>query len=177
MKFALHTKYPFGGKVEIRLGLEHEESFEIALRIPSWSKETKISCNGEAIDVQKGYTNINRIWNDQDTIELTLDMRVKAVLPPKGALNEERFVAFQYGPIMLAQDARLGTDLTVPVQPEWDAEGYVLHAEFCECNEIPDSDICFELTNRDGSKFKLINYYSAGKTWDEESKCAVWIPR
>lgn len=177
LTLALHTKYPFDGRVEIELGLESEEAFELALRIPSWSQETKLSCNGEEVNVQQGYTNINRIWNDKDTIELTLDMRIKAVLPPKGAMNEEHFIAFQYGPIMLAQDARLGTDLTEPVQPECDAEGYVLHAELCECNEIPDSEICFELTNNDGSKFRLINYCSAGKTWDEESKCAVWIPR
>lgn len=177
MTIALHTKYPFDGKVEIRLDLEYEEAFDLALRIPSWSKETKLSCNGEEMDAQKGYTKINRIWNDKDTIELLLDMRVKAVLPPKGAMNEEHFVAFQYGPIMLAQDARLGTDLAAPVKPECDEEGYVFHAELCECNEIPDSEICFELTNSDGSKFRLINYCSAGKTWDEESKCAVWIPR
>jgi len=173
--FAFDTKYPFDGKVEIKLDMAHEEAFELALRIPSWSKETKLSYNGEELNVQNGYVKINRIWNDKDTIELLLDMRVKAVRPPKGAMNEDHFIAFQYGPIMLAQDARLGADLEVPVSVECDAEGYV-HAELCECKEIPDSEICFELTESDGNKFRLINYYSAGKTWDEDSKCAVWIP-
>ena len=45
------------------------------------------------------------------------------------------------------------------------------------CPEIRDAHLCLETVLTDGTKVRLVDYASAGKTWTDESRCAAWLYR
>jgi hypothetical protein len=53
-------------------------------------------------------------------------------------------------------------------------DGYAEHTLLDHC-EIKDSIVCVELKKQDGEAVKLVDYSSAGKTWDKKSMCAAWL--
>lgn len=98
------TNYPWEGKVAIKLSLEKEKEFNLALRIPGWSKEAKLKVNGEDVALnlseEEGYAHINRLWKDKDEIELELDMSVKLIGANPKVRADAGKAAFQRGPLV-----------------------------------------------------------------------------
>ena len=45
-----HSFYPKSGNIEMTIDLQKSESFEICIRIPEWSKKTKLTINGLAVE-------------------------------------------------------------------------------------------------------------------------------
>lgn len=198
VKFITETAYPVWGNIKVTLKLAKSESFTLKLRNPEWSKTTKVSVNGKGIAVNDGYIAIDRVWNDGDVVDLELDMRTRAEYPiPYGeqitmskALLTNSFyvipvydvedpmakhhIALLRGPVVLAQDNRLGYSVDDPVTVKV-TEGYV-DTEVVE-NKTTSFDTIMEVKVplEDGTKMTLIDYSSAGKTWTEESKMAAWI--
>ena len=100
-------------------------------------------------------------------------MKVKRVLPPEGAVNRDIFAAYTYGPLVLAADKRT-TDPDSVLEVVCDGDGFV-DAKKVACPEIKEAHICFEVPLKSGKVARLIDYASAGKTWDEESRLAAWL--
>lgn len=147
---------------------------------------------------ENGYVSLKRSWENGDVIELTLDMRTEVLRPiPYGhqvlmnhvvwganymipTYDEEDpkakyHVALRRGPIMLAQENRLGYSVDEPIALPKSTDGY---AEVC----VPEQEIApyehlleLEVALTDGTKMHVTDYASAGKLWTEESKMAVWM--
>lgn len=196
--FKTKTNYPVDGKVSITIDIAEQESFEMLIRIPKWSKQTKLSVNGEIVEIGAGYTSIDRMWLSGDSIDLDLDMRTEAIYPiPYGhqvLMNEviwganyviptydeedpiaKNHLALRRGPIILAQENRLGYSVDEPVEIQMEQDGYVQ-------TTIPEKEIApyehileLEVPLTDGSKMHVTDYASAGKLWTEESKMAAWM--
>ncbi len=169
------TAYPLDGKIDITLALAESEKFELALRIPAWCDVAAVSVDGKTVSAKDGYFRIVREWADGESVALVLPMPVRRVLPPKGAENEDIFAAYCRGPVVLAADRRIAEPtekLAVKCTGETAA-----NARLAECPEIPDCRICLSLETEDGASVRLIDYASAGKTWDDESLCAAWLYR
>lgn len=99
-----HTEYPFAGKVRIRLCMESEERFKLKLRIPGWSKDTRLSVNGKDCSAQAGtYAELDRLWKNDDEIMLELDMRLHGWVGEDDAAGR---VSLYFGPVLLAYDQR-----------------------------------------------------------------------
>ena len=84
-------------------------------------------------------------------------------------------IALRRGPVMLAQDNRLGLNVNTPVRIKVNADSYV-------DAYIPDTDIApyphiveVKVPLKTGDYMTLTDYSSAGKLWTEKSKMAVWI--
>ncbi len=81
--------------------------FSIMLRIPDWiSGSPYITVNGypvDAGDINGGYFELKRNWQNGDTFSIKYPMTVKAV----GLPDDSSVYAFRYGPTLLA--AKLGT--------------------------------------------------------------------
>lgn len=169
------TEYPYDGKISISVGLVFSESFALILRIPSWCKGAVVTVNGEKTEVECGYATFARKWSDGDTVELMLPTVIRRVLPPSGAANEDIFAAYCRGPVVLAADKRI-TDPDAVLDVKCDADGTVQES-FAYCTEIPEHKICREVALADGTRVRLIDYASAGKTWTEESRMAAWLRR
>ncbi len=196
--FKITTRYPADGEIKIELDTEVCESFEILLRNPAWSKETVLSVNGESVEVSSGYVKLFRRWKSGDVILLGLDMRTRAIRPtPYGhdilmnkviwginymvcTYDEEdpiakNHIALLRGPLVLAQENRLGYSVDDPVEIDVDGDGYV-NVTLPEHDIAPYKhilELCVPL--KDGGVMHVTDYSSAGKTWNTESKMAAWM--
>ena len=193
----IDTDYPRSGKVKIKIGLARSARFALSLRIPEWSEKTSLKLGGERIKITRGYTTVEREFENGDELVLDLDFRCRAILPiPYGEqvlMNEviwganymiptfdredpiaHKHIALRRGPVMLAVENRLGYCVDRAVDIAVDPDGYVSVEPVCGKAPYDAVVECLvPLTN--GKKILLTDYSSAGKTWSEESKMAVWI--
>ncbi len=194
--FDLKTTYPVDGTVEITVNTANPESFELLIRNPAWSKTTSIAVNGVAVEVESGYTRIERVWQAGDIVNINLDMRTEAIRPiPYGTqilMNKviwghnymvstfdredplaKHHVALRRGPVMLAQENRLGYSVDDAVDIKINEDGYV-DVELANTNAYPNI-LAVNVPLGDGNTMLVTDYASAGKLWTEESKMAVWM--
>ncbi len=190
------TEYPRCGEVKITVCPEKDAEFTLMLRNPAWSKETSLKVNGESTSVNSGYISVRRLWKSGDTIELSLDMRTEVSYPvPYGTqiimakpiwganyvipvYDEEdemakHHIALRRGPIVLAQDNRLGYSVDDPV--EIAVNGGYADVVLTENKATYPNMVEAEVLLTDGTKLLVTDYASAGKTFDERSKMAAWI--
>ena len=84
-------------------------------------------------------------------------------------------LALRRGPIVLAQENRLGYSVDEPVDILVGEDGYV-DVTFPEKEIAPYENILeVEVPLTDGSKMHVTDYASAGKLWNNESKMAAWM--
>lgn len=174
------TNYPRCGTVKIAVQTEHPQSFNLRLRIPAWSKNTQVRVNGEAVAAPAGgYLSIERIWQPGDEVELTLDMRTRAIPAPSGAPQ----FALIRGPLVLALDSRLTEPNRRTVRLIQDADGYV----DVRVTESPSDSI--HLTCEvpfvyhkvhivsQPQTLTMCDYASAGNEWSGNNLFRVWLPQ
>ncbi|MBE6537162.1 MAG: hypothetical protein E7673_04330 [Ruminococcaceae bacterium] len=192
----IETDYPKNGEIKLSLKLDKSEKFKLYLRNPNWSEATSLSVNGVPCEASSGYITVEREFKN-DEITLTLDMRTRAILPiPYGTdilMNEviwganymvstfdredpiaHKHIALRRGPVMLAEEARLGYSVDEPVDIAVNEDGTVdviLEDGIAPYKAIVEAKA--PLT--DGTYLNLTDYSSAGKTWTEEAKMAVWM--
>lgn len=198
VKLTFDTAYPVFSKVKITVDTDCSDDFEILLRNPEWSENTVVLVNGNIINTTKGYVGVYRKWTKGDVIEINFDMRARAIYPiPYGSqilMNKvvwgancmcptfdrehpstKNHIAIQYGPLMLAQENRLGYSVDDAVSVKVNADGYVDIA-ISENKTAPYAcELEAQVPTTDGGYFTVTDYASAGKLWTEESKLAVWM--
>ena len=198
VSFETKTEYPKSGNIEITVNLNKSTEFELKLHNPFWSENTAVSVNGQSVPVCKGYIPISRLWSNGDKIEIVLDMRTKVIRPvsyghqilmnkvvwghnyviptyDKEDPKAKNHIALRRGPIMLAQDNRLGYSVDEPVSVDVDSSG---HADVCltDNDSVPfDNIVAAKVKLKDNKYIIMTDYASAGKLWSEKSKMAVWI--
>lgn len=175
------TKYPADGKITLRIASEHD--FDLRLRIPAWSKKTKITPN---VKIKDGYATVH-VNAGESEITLNLDMSIRETLPEKWDLDvlyintcgtmrppvpvrhydeDDNYICLSRGPITLAADSSLGKDAK---------SKFTFENKFtCRLIDDENSIVKCEFTDELGKKFCLIDYQSAGKDW--ESDIAAWLP-
>ena len=145
------------------------------MRIPSWSKNTKVSVNGEPVkDVVAGkYLTLERKWNKGDKISITFDMKCRVIDAPIGSNPESaNFQAVEYGPIVLARDENTDANYNAPVKFVTDDAGTM--------NITPVKPLLagtrmeFEVPTANG-KIRMSDYSSVN-CWQGKKIC-TWIPR
>ncbi|MGO9113097.1 MAG: beta-L-arabinofuranosidase domain-containing protein [Thermoguttaceae bacterium] len=174
VKLELVTDYPKSGAIAVAVAPQESEPFSVRLRIPIWSRHTVLKVNGESMAVTQGtYATIDRTWSAGDKINLALDMRCRLIQAPRATNRAgDRYVALARGPLVLARDKRLGGDIHRPVEIQVDAQGYVA----LQPTKAPVGQVCFLVPTCEGSSFPVIDYASAGNTWDAASEFCTWIP-
>lgn len=195
MELKINTEYPVGGEVSIETLMKKTEKLSITLRIPSWSKKTALSVNGETIEARCGYVTLTRSWNPLDKITLSFDMNTRIIPAPtygEDVINAKvdwntgdnikevnvesedtpYHVALQRGPLVLARDARVDGDSSA-VDVLCDGDGYAVVRDI---KTDVDAKCALAVCNKDASEFSVIDFASAGKTWDSASEYEVWIP-
>lgn len=177
------TDYPRSGSVKLGLDLAGEEEMNLQVRIPAWSKVTKVLINGqEQSSIVAGqYLSVKRKWSSKDIITLEFDMR--------GRLDRigetPKYTAIMRGPIVLARDSRLaGPSLVTITSPITDKEGFVA-LKAMENADSKDYWMQFSAMFRPESytetgaapiQISLCDYASAGNG-KTKSVFAVWLPQ
>ncbi len=177
-KLKIDTKYPADSKINIFVqGAKGDEEFTLTFRIPAWCTNASLKVNGESFDVVSGtYQGITRKWNCCDKIELDFEMKMKVVLPPLGGWDENSkyLTALQKGPIVFARDARLGEAIDSLVDFDYNEN---LEVEAIESHSAAfPTEQEYKVKLKDGSYITVVDFQSAGKTWDNESNMTVWMP-
>ncbi|WP_188454902.1 beta-L-arabinofuranosidase domain-containing protein [Virgibacillus oceani] len=97
--------YPFREQVSIKIRLSDEAAFPIFLRIPNWCSNQRIKINGELLQVnaEDGFARINRVWKNNDRIDLVLPMEVRVEERNNYAISVTR------GPLVFA----------LPIEEQW----------------------------------------------------------
>ena len=102
---ATQTEYPASGDIEITVTSAPKAPFVIRLRIPGWCEEAGVQINGRNAKGNTGadgYLAIQRLWRDQDKIQLHFKMKPRILI---GDHKNEGKLAVLYGPLVLAADA------------------------------------------------------------------------
>jgi len=123
------TRYPWDGKVTIRVEPEKPAAFDISLRIPDWCQGATIAVNGKPVEkpeVVKGYARLGREWKQGDTIALDLPMAIRRIEAHPSVKADAGRVAVQRGPIVYCFEAvdNGGSvkDLVLASDPKFTAE-------------------------------------------------------
>lgn len=96
------TGYPHSGGVAYTFHGAAETT--LALRIPSWSRNTALTVNGEAVELSSilhdGYAYLTRSFREGDVIELILDMTPRKVYASAKVPADTGCAAVQRGPLV-----------------------------------------------------------------------------
>ena len=192
------TAYPVGETVKITVDTNCDKDFEILLRNPEWSKKTTVFVNKKEITATKGYISIYRKWTSGDEIEIVFDMRARAIFPiaygsqilmnkviwgancmcptfDREHPSTRNHIAIQRGPLMLAQENRLGYSVDDAVSVKLNEDGYIDIVIPEEKTAPYACELEAKIPTTDGGYFTVTDYASAGKLWTDESKMAVWF--
>ncbi len=170
----VETDYPKKGKVKLTLEKVPRSEKSISFRIPHFATNgTKIKVCGERFvsDGEKTegyYHTVTRKWNRLDVIELDLNMNLRTFKAAGVAGNEEssKYFAVLWGPLALARDKRVSL---VGDRVEYSEK---LKITFTE----PEVNALLQAKVKIGNdEIKMIDYSSAGKTWNDKSLCEVFI--
>lgn len=102
LKLRIGGNYPWHEQVKIAIDSVQPVHHTLALRLPDWCPEAKVTLNGLEVeqDIRKGYLHIRRTWQEGDTITLTLPMPVRRVYGNPLARHVAGKVAIQRGPLV-----------------------------------------------------------------------------
>lgn len=166
IELKMESEYPKHGTIAISVNPDKKETFEISLRIPSWSVNTKLKVNGISQDVNEGgYKTIKRDWKSGDTIELELDMRTRLINSPK----KDGYVALQRGPLVLARNENMDPSFKESVTVISD-NGFV--ETILEDATIPFVTVALKVPTTDGY-IKMIDYSSSDNWNGRETR--TWL--
>jgi DUF1680 family protein len=170
----IETDYPVTGHVSITVTPASPEEFSLRLRIPSWSRNTVVHVNGEAVQVMRGtYAEIRRNWSPGDRVELELDMRARLIDAPHGSNRAgDDFQALVRGPVVLSRDQHIDDDYNQPVRILAGENGFV--------DLVPeeplrkDARMQFRVPTS-GGDIHMVDYASVN-CW-EGKEAMTWLPK
>lgn len=106
LEIAVDGSYPGSGTVTVTLTPQEPETFDLALRVPSWTPEMRVEVNGKALETELAplsWARVRRRWEPGDAVRVTIDPGPRLVA---GRVTNEGRVAAAAGPLVLALDAR-----------------------------------------------------------------------
>lgn len=173
LELQIITDYPNSGNVKIKVNVEQPEEFTVKLRIPEWSLATKfVLPDNESKSAANGkYAEFKKIWQPNDEINLTFDMRLKLIDAPKGGSspNSDQYKALQYGPLVLSRNSETDPDYNKPVTIISGKNGFVETKPTTNA----DGSLVFDIPTSTGS-IKMFPYAHING-WNG-AKIQTWLP-
>jgi DUF1680 family protein len=170
----IQSDYPRAGVVAIVVRPNSAEKFTLSLRIPAWSRTTKLAVNGKAVtDLKPGaYARLTRRWKSGDQIRLGLDFTVHCQKDPGGSGQ----VAITRGPVVFSLDKRITQPNGGTGMVKAHADGLVKAVNAKPAGVRMALDVPFDVGGR-RTMLRFCDYASAGGTWKEDSTLRVWLPQ
>ena len=153
------TDYPRSGKVAIDVVPFRGAEFALKLRIPHWSRRTKIHLNGQPLSgiVPGSYHTISRTWIAGDRLDISLDMSLHLWAGEKECRGK---TSVYRGPILLTYDRRLNErdPQDIPV-----LDGSSLKCRLLKNEERLPTVVKARLSDAEGHQLTLCDFGSAGE--------------
>jgi DUF1680 family protein len=155
------TEFPANGRVRLEVTPEAEERFTLRLRIPGWSRQTRVFVNGQQQEgVSPGsYLPLDRAWQSGDVVEIALDMRLWLWVGEREAQDK---VSVYTGPILLAYDPRFDTYDPTRLPNLGVLDQYTPAALPDTLSRASRPLLCLRLPAADGQTITLCDFASAG---------------
>ena len=115
----------------------------------------------------ESFEQMARIWRGATARQLSIFDREDPLA--------KRHIALQHGPVMLAQENRLGYSVDDPIEVKINANETVDAIFPAQPKNAYDCLLEMQLPLTDGSYMTVTDYGSAGKLWNDETKMAVWM--
>jgi uncharacterized protein len=98
-----NTSFPYEETTSLVFNMEESRRFSLNIRVPEWIKEDEftITVNDEIQEMRELsdlYVSINRTWNNDDIVTVSLPMKTKVEYFPDGS----QWAAIVHGPVVLA---------------------------------------------------------------------------
>ena len=119
LRLTQETRYPWAGDVRMTVTPDRAGPLTINVRVPGWarneampgdlyrfadsvSEPVVLKVNGQpvALNMDRGYVKLSRVWKRGDVIELTLPMPVRRVVANDAVEADRGRVALQRGPLV-----------------------------------------------------------------------------
>jgi uncharacterized protein len=196
------TRYPWDGKVTIRVDPARPAALGLHVRIPGWAQGRPVpsdlyryadpaaapftlAVNGQPVkpEVVKGFAVLQRTWKAGDAVELDLPMEVRRVLAHEKVEADAGRVALERGPVVYCAEAVdnggrafnlvLPDDAKLEARSRPDLLGGVTVVTGRALALLPGEDGRSVATRE--QDFVAIPYYA----WAHrgEGEMAVWLPR
>jgi len=110
-RLVVEGSYPFEPSCTLRFDIQSSAKLAVDFRMPVRAASLKIAVNGEAVKAEKtadGFYRIQREWKSGDRVSLAFDYLLQAHF--ETASDNDRWVAFSWGPLTLAQTIEKQTD-------------------------------------------------------------------
>ena len=102
------TKFPREQGTTLKIKTSRPARRAIHVRIPSWiAQEAQVKINGKLLEASAdpgSYLSIRRTWQDGDTVNIALPMKLRQ----ESLHGDDSVVAALYGPLVLAADLGAG---------------------------------------------------------------------
>jgi DUF1680 family protein len=108
LKLAQQTNYPWEGGVEITVSPAAPAEFTLFLRIPEWSRSTRLEVNGRPAPgvVRAGqYFPVRRRWQAGDRVTLAFDMTPRLTVANPRLAEDTGKAAVERGPLVYCLEA------------------------------------------------------------------------
>ena len=174
VQLEIKSDYPRAGVVDVVVRPASAENFTLSLRIPAWSRATKVELNGKTVtDIKPGdYARLTRTWKPGDRVRLALDFTVSCEKDPGGSGR----VAITRGPVVFSLDKRITKPASGSGVVEADTRGVVKAVAAKPVGVRMALDVPFDAGGK-RVMLRFCDYASAGHTWGEDSTLRVWLPQ
>lgn len=196
VKLEQTTRYPWDGKITIKVTPANEHEFALHLRIPGWAQESPvptdlysftdkapqytITVNGKKAKthIADGYATLLNHWKAGDVVEINFPMEVRRIKANDQVIDDKGKLAIERGPIMYCLEGKDQADSTV--FNKFIPDGTPMEAAYngTLLNGVVVLTGTAKEVQKDGSikevPFKAIPY----STWNNRGsdQMAVWIP-
>jgi DUF1680 family protein len=169
------TEYPWNNTIIIKLDPENEINFDLKIRIPGWAKDqvlasdlysfqkkmnrtVSLKINGKNTEFveENGYAVLNKTWNKDDQVEVSLPMEIRRVVANQMVEDDKGKVAIECGPLVYCAEGIDNTEdvLTVAL-PKNASFTEEYKKDFLGGVRVISADL-----TGDESKLTLIPYYA-----------------
>jgi DUF1680 family protein len=124
VRLTLETGYPWQGWVRIKVEPERPITFSLNLRLPGWSfgrpmpgglyaytekvdgrPSLRVNSKPQALNIEKGFARLRRLWKKRDVVDLELPMPVRRVTARPEVREDAGKVAIERGPLVYCFEA------------------------------------------------------------------------
>ena len=101
LRIAQATNYPWSGAIDLTVTPASAAEFSLYLRIPAWSRETRLTVNGQSFPAEAGhYAEVRRTWQPGDRVRLEFDMHPRLIEANALVRENTGRVAVERGPLV-----------------------------------------------------------------------------
>lgn len=188
-RITLQTAYPYENTIEYHFEpLKETMSVPLAIRIPAWSRETKICVNGKeaACEIKDGYAYLHQEFGADDVVTVELDLSVHKVYTSSRVSANTGKAAVQRGPLIYCAEGADNEDDVLSLSLKRDGQIAVsdyLPEKLCGIRELyaegyretSDEELySFQAPAAAPCRITLVPYYTWGNRGLNQMR--VWIP-